>query len=462
MSDHVAFARRCADEIWDKHVPAALAAGACTLTGEAPLLRSSFRVGEAALATTSVAARAATAVGRLRGIETGCSVDLAAAERECTGWFQIDGKTPPTWAPVSGLYPCRDGFVRIHANFDHHREGALQLLGLPPGNETSAEQVADALASWSATAFEDAAAASKLVVSAARTFDEWDAHPHAEFAAAGPLVDIERIGDAEPLALPACTARPLDGIRILDLTRILAGPVCGRTLASYGGDVMLVNGPHLPNIDALADTSRGKRSALLDLRDEGDREQLRRLVSEAHVFIEGYRPGGLATLGFAPEALAEFRPGIVAVSLSAYGSEGPWSDRRGFDSLVQTATGFNHAEAQAFGSDKPKPMPVQILDYASGFLMAFGAQVALARQQTEGGSWRVRVSLARTAHWLRELRQVEPQQSTAPLDAASAVQTFESGFGRLDAMPHAAQFSTFDSGNVLPSVKPGTHPPDWS
>ena len=196
-------------------------------------------------------------------------------------------------------------------------------------------------------------------------------------------------------------ATALGGVRVLELTRILAGPVCGRTLAAYGAEVLLVNAPNLPNIDAIADTSRGKLSAHLDLRREGDCETMRQLLQTADVFIQGYRPMAIAALGFGAQALARDNPGIVYVSLSAWGCKGPWRLRRGFDSLVQTSGGFNVAEAMAAGSETPKPLPTQILDHASGYLMAFGISAALARRATEGGSWHVEVSLAQTARWLR-------------------------------------------------------------
>ena len=192
---------------------------------------------------------------------------------------------------------------------------------------------------------------------------------------------------------------------MLDLTRVIAGPVCGRTLAAHGADVMRITAPHLPGFPLLdIDTGRGKLSAALDLRAEEDCERLGSLLREAHVFVQGYRPGGVASLGFSPEACAEIRPGIVTVSLSAYGHAGPWASRRGFDSLVQNASGINHAEAEAAGiTTGPKELPAQALDHATGYLMAFGAMMALARKAREGGSWHVRVSLAQTAHWLTRL-----------------------------------------------------------
>ncbi|MFT4267949.1 MAG: CoA transferase, partial [Xenophilus sp.] len=268
---------------------------------------------------------------------------------------------------------------------------------------------------------------------------------------------------APPLALPALEARqrPLAGVRVLDLTRILAGPVGGKVLAAYGADVLLVNAPHLPNIGAIADTSRGKRSALVDLETDAGRQALRHLAGGAHVFVQGYRPGALAARGFSPEALAALRPGIVCVSLTAYGTQGPWSARRGFDSLVQTAMGFNHAEGEAAGDGRPRALPMQILDEATGFLIAFGAAAALARQQREGGSWHVQVSLAQTGHWLRGLGRVPGGLAAPRPEAAPFVERSASGFGTLDAIRHAAQLARTPAGWVAPSMPPGAHSPAW-
>lgn len=248
---------------------------------------------------------------------------------------------------------------------------------------------------------------------------------------------------------------------MLDFTRILAGPVGGRALAAFGADVMLVNGPHLPNIPAIADTSRGKRSTLLDLRAETDRQKLWRLIDEAHVFSQGYRPGGIASLGFGPDALAERRPGIVYTSLTAYGAEKPWAERRGFDSRVQTAMGFNAAEGEAAGEGKPRPLPMQMLDMASGFLMAFGAAAALWKQQREGGSWHVQVSLAQTGHWLRGLGRVDGGLTLAKPDLAPYGERYESGFGELAAIRPTAQLDRTPAGYARPSGPPGTSEPRW-
>ncbi|WPH12098.1 CoA transferase [Variovorax paradoxus] len=433
------------------------------LAGEDPVLPSSFAVGAAAQSTIAAAALAACELGHLRGVaRQQVAVDMRHAALDCTGWFSLDGRVPELWDSFSGLYRCADGWVRIHANFAHHREGALRLMKLDPDAATRAEAEA-VMATWRALDFEDAAAAQGLVASALRRFDEWDASPQGRAIAAQPLFTIERIGDAPPRVLPPLREdqRPLTGLRVLDLTRILAGPVGGRALAAYGADVMLVNSPHLPNIESIAETSRGKLSAHVDLRTEAGRATLRQLAADAHVFVQGYRPGGIAALGFGPAELARLAPGIVCVSLTAYGTQGPWAQRRGFDSLVQTAMGFNHAEGEAAGDGKPRPLPMQILDEATGYLIAFGAAAALWRQQQEGGSWHVQVSLAQTGQWLRGLGRVPGGLSIARPDLKPYLETSASGFGELTALRHSAQLSRTPAAWPRPSMPPGSHAPAW-
>ncbi len=433
------------------------------LPGHDPVFPSTFAVGTAAQSTVAASALAACELAHVRGApRQRVSVDMTHAAVECTGHFTLDGHPPDIWGAFSGLYRCADGYVRIHANFEHHQDGALRVLGLDP-RTAKREDVARTLLDWRAADFEDACAQRGLVVTMLRTFDEWDATPQARAIAAQPLMTITRIGDAPPRALPPLSAndRPLAGVRVLDFTRILAGPVGGRALAAYGADVMLVNAPHLPNISAIADTSRGKRSAHLDLHDENARATLWRLIDEAHVFSQGYRPGGLAALGFGAKALAERRPGIVYVSLTAYGTEGPWADRRGFDSLVQTAMGFNAAEGEAEGAGKPRPLPMQMLDMASGFLMAFGAAAALWKQQQEGGSWHVEVSLAQTGHWLRGLGRIDGGLQAVRPDFTPFMERRPSGFGELDAVRPSAQFARTPARYERASEPPGTSEARW-
>ena len=439
------------------------ALGFAQLTGADPVLPSSFAVGTAAQASVAAAALAACELGHLRGVpRQQVSVDMAHAALECTGWFSIDGRVPEPWDKFSGLYECADGWVRVHTNFAHHREGALRLLGLDPARveRVDAER---AMRAWRATDFEEAAAHAGLVATALRTFEQWDATPHGLAVAQQPLLRIERIGDAPPVWLPALQAqqRPREGIKVLALTRILAGPVGGKALAAHGADVMLVNAPHLPNIEAIADTSRGKRSALVDLRTQEGVAVMESLLAQAHVFVQGYRPGGLQALGFGPQQAAALRPGIVYVSLSAYGTQGPWAARRGFDSLVQTATGFNHAEGAAAGDGKPRALPMQILDEATGYLIAMAAVSALHRQQREGGSWHVQVSLAQTGQWLRSLGRVEEGLAAKRAERGPYVETSASGWGELVAFRHSAQLARTPARWDRPSVAPGTHLPAW-
>ena len=437
------------------------------LTGTDPALPSSFAVGTLAQSTIAATALAAAQVDTLRtGRQQTVSVDMrhAALEFRSERYFRVDDQLPPEpWDKIAGLYRCGDGrWVRLHTNFPHHRDGVLKLLGCAYDREA----VAAALRQWKAEAFEEAAAQAGMVVTAARTFDEWDRHPQGIAVAGQPLMTIERIGDAAPEPLPHHTeGRPLSGVRVLDLTRVIAGPVSGRTLAAHGADVLLITAPHLPAIPPLViDTGRGKRSAQLDLRQAADAEQLRTLLRDTDIFVQGYRPGGVAGLSFSPEQAAALRPGIVYVSLCAYGYDGPWANRRGFDSLVQTASGFNWAEAKAAGVDKPHPLPAQALDHGAGYLMAAGAMTALARRMTEGGSWHVRVSLAQTAHWLRSFGRVangfdvpDPRYE----DIGAYLETTPSGFGTLTAMRHAGQLSDTPPYWALPAVPLGTHAARW-
>jgi crotonobetainyl-CoA:carnitine CoA-transferase CaiB-like acyl-CoA transferase len=433
------------------------------LEGSDPVVPSSFAAGTAAQTTIAAAALAACELGHVRGMHRqAVSVDIQHAAMECVGTFRVNGETPHVWDRFSGLYRCADGWVRVHTNFAHHRDGALKLLGL----DATTAQRADAekaMLEWRAIDYETSSANAGMVATAVRTFDEWDATPQGIAIASQPLFTIERIGDAPPLALPAITDEmpPLSGIRTLDLTRILAGPVAGRTLAAYGADVMLINSPTLPNISSIAETSRGKLSAHVNLRVDSGRDTMRALLHDAHVFIQGYRPGGLASLGFGVSDAAKVRPGLIYVSLSAYGDEGLWATRRGFDSLVQTATGFNHAEAAAANEAKPRPLPMQILDYATGFLIAMCVSAALIRQQREGGSWHVRLSLAQTGHWLRSLGRIENGFSVAMPNVDPYLEMMSSGFGELTAVSHSAQLSRTPAAWMRPSMPPGSHQPIW-
>ncbi|MGB9367364.1 MAG: CoA transferase [Xanthobacteraceae bacterium] len=437
---------------------------AVSLTGAEPALPSSFAVCSAAQASIAASALAAAELWRLRTRQRQeVSVDMrnAAIEFRSERYMRVEGKAAgEVWDKIAGLYRCGDGrWVRLHTNFPHHRDGVLKLLRC----DYSREAVQRALDGWEAEKLETAAAEAGLVVTMTRSFAEWDAHPQGRAVAELPVFSIERIGDAPPRPLPSGD-RPLSGVRVLDLTRVIAGPVCGRTLSVHGAEVMLVTAAHLPQMMPLVmDNGRGKLSTFVDLREPSGRETLAALARDADIFVQGYRPGAVKGNGFGPEEVARLRPGIVYVSLCAYGHEGPWASRRGFDSLVQNANGINHAEAEAAGATQPKPLPCQAIDHASGYLMAFGAMTALARRATEGGSWHVRVSLAQTGHWIRGLGRIDGLAAPDPglHDVRDRLEESASGFGQLTAVRHAATMSETPPHWARPSVPLGSHPPRW-
>jgi crotonobetainyl-CoA:carnitine CoA-transferase CaiB-like acyl-CoA transferase len=443
--------------------PAAL--DAVTLTGEEPQLPSSFRVAVAAQTSIAAAGLAAAHVWKLR---SGQSQDVTVAMRhavvECRSerYLRVDGTPPPpAWDAIAGIYQTRDRrFVRLHTNFPHHREAVCRVLNC----KAERDDVQAALMQSDAEAFETAAYAAGGVVAVMRSYKEWSDLPHAKALAALPVITIEKIGEAAPKPWPSGD-RPLAGLRVLDLSRVIAGPVAGRTLAAHGADVLLISGPDLPAIPWLTiDTGRGKLTSFAELKSEQGRAVLRDLLAGADIFSQGYRPSALASLGFSPEEAARINPGIIFVSLSAYGHAGPWSERRGFDSLVQTATGFNHAEGQAAGVDGPKELPAQILDHATGHLMAFGAMMAKARQSREGGTWHVRVSLAQTGRWIWNLGRLADGLKTEDLKGEAIrpfVEEVSSGFGPLRSIRHSAELSKTPAFWARPAVPLGSHPPQW-
>jgi crotonobetainyl-CoA:carnitine CoA-transferase CaiB-like acyl-CoA transferase len=437
------------------------------LTGEGPGLPSSFRVGDMARGAIAASGLAAAEVWRARGgTAQTVTVDMrhACAEARSERLLIVNGQPAPNlWDPIAGVYATADGFVRLHTNFAHHRQAVLDVLRCA----TDRAAVGTALLTWQAETFESEATARGCVVAAVRTPGQWAAHPHATALATLPLIEITRIGDAPPRPLPPAGSPDggaLAGLRVLDLTRVIAGPVAGRTLAAHGADVLLVTAPHLPSIEVLMmDTGRGKLATALDLRQPTEKAAFTRLLAGADILQQGYRPGGLAELGFGPEDAARMRPGIVYVSLSAYGRTGPWAGKHGFDSLVQCATGLNHAEAQAAGQAHPKELPCQILDHATGYLMALGGLMARLRQAREGGSWHVQVSLARTGQWLTELGRIDGLQAANPTrdDCADLCADHASCFGTLSAVRHAAQMSATPTLWRRPAMPLGTHPPVW-
>jgi crotonobetainyl-CoA:carnitine CoA-transferase CaiB-like acyl-CoA transferase len=429
-------------------------------------LEARLPVRQLARACVGACALAAAELGARRGglaevPEAGVDDGAVAAAFHSERLLHVDGRQPVAFAPLSRFWRTADGWVRTHANYPHHRARLLGALGLPAG--ASVEDVAGRLAERSALEAEEAVYGAGGLAVALRTPKEWTAHPQAAEVAARPLVERARLGAAHarvfpPLDPAAAPLLPAAGLRVLDLTRVLAGPVATRTLALLGADVLRVDAPQLPELpDQHADTGFGKRSAILDLT--ADLDTFEELLASADVVVTGYRPGALDRFGLSPEALAERRPGLVVAQVSAWGAYGPWGGRRGFDSLVQVATGIAVTE----GSDgEPGALPAQALDHGTGYLLAAAVLRAVTERSYDGHGRSVRLALARTAHWLTD--GIRPALDTGAAYEGPDVWLAETD-SRLGRLRHARSPVSFTGGPVdwaRPPVPWGSDAPTWT
>jgi hypothetical protein len=331
-------------------------------------------------------------------------------------YVRLDGRPVGLgFAPLSRFWRTADGWLRLHGNYPHHRAAAAAVLG-----SDDVDAVAAAARAWTAEELEGAVVAAGGAAAAVRTPERWAASPQGRAAAGLPLLGLRRVADGAP------RRSDVSGLRVLDLTRVIAGPVATRVLASHGADVLRVDGPRQPDLrDGLIDTGAGKRHVVLDLAEAGDRRTVEELLAAADVVVQGYRPGALDAFGMAPEQLVERHPHLVVVRLSAWGVHGPWARRRGFDSLVQAATGI----AITYGTaDEPGALPAQALDHATGYLAAATVLAALVRQSEEGGGWHGELSLAATAHWLLAAPRDPSPPAPAP-DPGPYLQTLDAADG---------------------------------
>lgn len=432
-----------------------------SLRGADPILATPYPVG---LASGSAIAAAGAVAAQVWHDATGegqsVTVDATRAAASLLSFLlnRVDG--PPLFRPdghseVTKLYEARDGrWVHLHGGFPHLAQGTIDVLGC--GLDGPA--IAAAVAGWDAFELEEALAAAGMCGAVARTRDEWLAHP--QHAALAPLgrVRVRKVADGPPV--PATDGkRPFGAVRALDLTRLLAGPTCGRTLAEHGAEVLLVNSPRLPNIDAFVlDTSFGKRSTHLDLDDPADADRLRALVADADVFTQGYRGSSLERRGFGAEQLADGHRGLVHVSVSCYGPVGPWRERPGWEQLAQTVSGLCVGEG---GPDHPRTIAAAVCDYTTGYLAALGAAAALRRRALEGGSYAVEASLCQTATWLGGLDLVDPA-GAPPFDPTGLpFTTSDSDWGSIQHLPPVADLSRTPPSVQGPPPKVGAHPPAW-
>src|SRR5215813_5319587 len=368
--------------------------GTLRFTGPAGGLPSRFRVSDLAAATIGVATLAAAELWAVRRNETprAVTVDrrLASAAFRCERLLQpVAWTLPQLWDPIAGDYETADGWIRLHTNYSYHRDAVTKVLGV----SGERQRVAAAVKSRNMTELEAAVVEAGGCAAALRTMDAWRSHPQGSALANEALCDWGEV--LGPHALPGGASAPLSGVRVLDLTRVIAGPIGTRYLAAFGADVLRIDPPGFEEVGALLpETTRGKSCAALDLRERADRSTWEALVARADVLVHGYRPGAMEALGYPADRLRQLNPAVVVLRYDAYGWTGPWAHRRGFDSLVQMSTGIAHP-----GHDgRPTPLPAQALDHGTGYLLA----AAACRALTEGRAG-ARVSLARTARLLMEL-----------------------------------------------------------
>jgi hypothetical protein len=415
-------------------------------------LPSAFAVSDLAAASVGVAGCAVANLIAQRGAD----VPLVHVDRRLASmWFGFSVRPqtwtlPPPWDAIAGDYAARDGWIRLHTNAPHHRAVVLSVLQVGTDKITVARAVAQRSAGELETQIVDAGGCAAVMHSAAA----WKAHPQGAAVALEPLLDVRTTDSGGDVAVQAPRSRPLAGVRVLDLTRVLAGPVATRFLAGFGADVLRVDPPWWDEPSLVPEVTLGKRCARLDLREREARERFEQLLTRADVLVHGYRDGALERLGLGEERRRALRPGLIDVSLDAYGWSGPWRMRRGFDSLVQMSSGIAEAGMRQFGHDRPFPLPVQALDHAAGYIMAAAAVNGLATRERAGRGSSARTSLARVAKMLLEMpasseEALEPEpasdlderiEATAwgparrlrpPLDVAGAAMSWDRAAGAL-------------------------------
>jgi hypothetical protein len=428
---------------------------AITGSGDLP---SVFAVSDLAAATM---AAAGAGVAELIALRHGAAPAVQVDRRLASMWFAWSLRpqgwaVPPPWDPVAGDYCATDGFIRLHTNAPHHREAALKVLGCPADKGAVAAAVKD----WRAEVLESAVIEAGGCAAAMHSAAEWAAHPQGQAVAAEPLLDSVATAGERP-DWPLRRDRPLAGLRVLDLTRVLAGPIATRFLAGFGAEVLRIDPPWWDEPGVVPDVTAGKRCARLDLRDPQGRATLERLLAAADVLVHGYRSDALARLGLDAVRRQKIRPGLVDVSLDAYGFTGPWRGRRGFDSLVQMSCGIAEAGMRLQGRDRPTPLPVQALDHATGYLLAAAGLRGLARRLATGGGCVARTSLARVAALLMS-RPAAPAMPFAPEsagDLADAIEATAWGPARRLKPPLIVEGAPFDFD--LPAGPLGASPPTW-
>ncbi|KLO81343.1 Uncharacterized protein LW93_8052 [Fusarium fujikuroi] len=439
-----------------------------------PGLPSSFKIASLAQGTIALSGLLAALIHSQRNQIPVPKVTVprkhATVEFKSERLYVLDGKPAPSpWGPIGGLHKTSDGYVRIHDSFPNHGYGALELLGLPLTADRI--DVTKKTQDWASIDLESVGLDRRLAIYALRSYGQWDMLPQSKVIDDFPI-SLMRIASG-PAGLPPRLSpgndKCLRGLRVVEMSRVIAAPLAGKTLAAHGADVIWVTSPGLPDLPTMdRDFGRGKRTVQIDINNTEDRQKLRELIKSCDVFIQGFRPGSLAAKGFGPDEVASLNPGIIYGCMSAFGPKGPWAERRGYDSLVQTCSGMNVSEAEHFGAGEvARPTPCQALDHAGGYLLASGVMAALYRQSVEGGSYRVDVSLAGAMKYLRSLGQYSGKSGFEADDFESAsdveefLETRQTGFGEMRAIKHSVSIEGAQtSWDVMP--KPlGSDQAEW-
>lgn len=451
-----------AARIWGEAGGRANVLGALTCAGPRQVLPAGFDV--TGLAAGSVAAAALAAAEFLAARDevqpravTVDSRDACAAFAAEALFTPVGWDRPEAWDPIAGNYQARDGWIRLHTNYANHRAAAEKVLGA-----RDRETVTAAAATWKAADLEAAVVEAGGCAAVMHAREEWLAAPAgARTKAAAPLSITVSSCQTDP---PPPAPRPYSGVRVLDLTRVIAGPVATGFLAAYGGDVLRVDPPGFAEVAALLPvTTEGKRTTTLDLRSPSGRSTFESLVATADVLVTGLRADALDRLGYGDDVLASLNPALIIASLDAYGWSGPWRDRRGFDSLVQMSCGIAAAGAEAGtgqGAGKPVPLPVQALDHATGYLLAAAIGRALTRRLTESVASRIRASLIGTANLLWSLPRPETQPPRADPADFTLVDT-ETAWGPARRVPLAGGIEGIQPSWEVKAGPLGRHEPAW-
>ncbi|MBW6396908.1 CoA transferase [Roseomonas sp. HJA6] len=451
------------------------AAGEATITGNDPFYRTPLRVGETAAAVLAATGVAANDLWEGRtGRRQQVSVDVRQAAATLRTVDYTEGQKPDgsyEHIPIpQGMkemiaatqpWPTRDGaWVLPHLNLPHLKDRVLGVLGA----EFNPSSVKEAVGRWDADALEEAIAAVNGCGGRIRSPEDWLAHPQGQYLAARPVVEITKLRDGPPVPMGAGD-RPASGVRVLDFTRILAGPIGGRTLAEHGAEVLMVTAPHLPQTpEHVRDTSHGKRSCFLDLRDPTQAARAQELARQADIVIGGYRPGRLAANGLGPEITAE-QPGRIYLTISCFGSGGPFAGRSGWEQVAQVVSGVAHVHGKAIGDGTPKLVFAPVCDYLTGYLAGYGALLALGRRMREGGSYHVNVSLCQSAMLLLRQGTITgfedaPERLTrAEIDAMHV--TADTSYGRLKTIGPVLRMSETPPHWARPTPALGGDAPGW-